>query len=252
MPKNRNRRFREIERQQKRDAKRERLKDRRQAKQTVGKGGDDGKLTNGQKMLEEVNKKILDVRARIRENPGSTLLNDELRRLRDVKAKPLGFRILHSANSEPRTIMAAQALKAALMQYRYEEVEPARQEKELAHLTVAISAARLHVSRPEIIFIRQSPTGKIVHDSEVLGLADRFGRIWLLRGMAPRELVRVAAHETRHTKDFLNRKISDLAREGEAFLFECEFLWSLRGRTYDELILELSLIELGLMRAGQI
>ena len=150
--------------------------------------------------------------------------------------------------------MAAQGpLKAALMEYRYEEVTPARQEKELARLTVAISSARLHVSRPEIIFIRQSPTGKIVCDREVFGLADRFGRIWLLRGMAPpRELVRVAAHETRHTKDFLNRKLTDFQREGEAFLYQYEFLWSLRGRSYDDLILELSLIELSLMRAGKI
>ena len=151
--------------------------------------------------------------------------------------------------------MAAQGpLKAALMEYRYEEVEPARQEKELARLTVAISSARLHVSRPEIIFIRQSPTGKIVQDSEApsLGMANRFGQIWLLRGMPPREVVRVAAHETRHTKDFLNRKLTDFQREGEAFLYQYEFLWSLRGRTFDELILELSLIELSLMRAGQI
>ena len=40
---------------------------------------------DSQKMLEQVNQKILNVRARIRENPDSTLLNDELRRLRKVK-----------------------------------------------------------------------------------------------------------------------------------------------------------------------
>ena len=137
-----------------------------------------------------------------------------------------------------------------LMEYRYEEVTPARQEKELARLTVAISAARLHVSRPEIIFIRQSATGKIVQDSDVLGMANRFGQIWLLTGLAPRELVRVTAHETRHTKDFLNRKLTDFQREGEAFLYQYDFLWSLRGRSYDELELELRLIELSLMRAA--
>ena len=47
MVKNKYKHDRQLEQQRRREEKRRRLKERRQGKPTVGKGGDDGKLTKG-------------------------------------------------------------------------------------------------------------------------------------------------------------------------------------------------------------
>ena len=79
---------------------------------------------------------------------------------------------------------------------RYAETKPAADEERLARLTNEICSARMEIEPPELVFVSESIIGEIVWNGQIAGLT-RKGKIYVVAGQSPRELIRTAAHEAK-------------------------------------------------------
>jgi len=117
---------------------------------------------------------------------------------------------------------------------RYAETVPTPQEAQLARAVVEVCSSQLGIKEPTLEFIAESPIGDIVQEAPILGLAS-VTKIYILRGLSPRELVKTTAHEVKHIWQRSHGTYNLRARERSARIFEYEFTETLNGQTYDEL-----------------
>ena len=102
----------------------------------------------------------------------------------------------------------------------------------------------------ELAFITQSVLGEIRQEERIAGLS-RGRKIYVLRGLAPMDLVEAVAHESRHAWQRDHGTFDNNLRENDARIYTHEFTLPLRGTTYDELIRSLTALKPSQPRKAQ-
>jgi hypothetical protein len=113
---------------------------------------------------------------------------------------------------------------------RHEE-DPA--ERIVVDVACEVAARKLSIEAPTVRFIAESSVGELETDRPVWGLQRRRS-VYLLKGLAPTDLVTTTAHECQHVADY-DRGLwshNTVAGERMARLFGMEFGWEIKGSTY--------------------
>jgi hypothetical protein len=112
-------------------------------------------------------------------------------------------------------------------EYRYRALTPAEEygdDRLLVDKALKIISHKLGLRNVALYFMTADPFGEIVFDDPIGGACPPEGdRIYILRGLPRRDIVRVVAHELRHSYQRKNRKPRAMEdRERDCRIFELE------------------------------